>query len=469
MNRTFTDFKRDFYSRFNDAAIFDSGDINLLKVILDGLKVDYASRGGFRCFVFYPLWTYQFVLFLKRILARLKGKSSEGLLSALKKHAEREFLVIDSSARVVRDENGKAYSVYFQRIIGALGREKTTYFVESPAIPGLDHDFARQDFEAYFTTRALDKQDKRLREDLLGAFTRLKSLGIFTVNELVNIRMAIELFFNNYRTWKGILSCIRPRKVYFDNHYHREGCLLAMRKARVETIELQHGLIAPEDIFYLFPETVRPVKGRALFADRILVYGEYWKNRLLAGVEYSEEQISIIGYYHFSMPDKRAEAQLAELKNGKKVILVTTQTFMHGYYTQFVAWLAEDNAQKGYDYWIWVKIHPNEKPEHYSTLAALPNVKLVDFQLESLFRFTDIHISVYSTTLYDALRFNMLNFALYVEQYGDYVNSVVGSGIAALLNWKQNPIESAPHSKTIHGSIQEMYYADFDARVLFKN
>jgi hypothetical protein len=56
-------------------------------------------------------------------------------------------------------------------------------------------------------------------------------------------------------------------------HYHNEGKALAFKRKDIKTIELQHGLIAATDVFYVFPPQTKSIINKALFADEIWVYG----------------------------------------------------------------------------------------------------------------------------------------------------------------------------------------------------
>ncbi|MEL6134434.1 MAG: hypothetical protein AAFR59_13815, partial [Bacteroidota bacterium] len=231
----------------------------------------------------------------------------------------------------------------------------------------------------------------------------------------------------------------------------------------IKIIELQHGLISPEDIFYIYPPKVAPVVSQALFADQIWTYGQFWKETLQKGVEYSPSQIKTIGYYHFDTPD--ADSKIIEMganakSGGNPLILFTTQTFLHDPFIAYIQWLHQDMTAKGQQAHIWIKNHPNEKRETYAALEALPNVEIVTGDLKSMFRVCDYHVSIYSTTLYDALREGKQNFALYVESCADYVISVLNSGVAQRVNMNENILElSNTQVKTIR---PENFYATYD-------
>jgi hypothetical protein len=66
-------------------------------------------------------------------------------------------------------------------------------------------------------------------------------------------------------------------------------------------------------------------------------------------------------------------------------------------------------------------------------------VKVINAPISLLFNLIDIHLSIYSTTLFDALRYNKKNYALYIKQYGDYVDSIVKEEIAEKIDIFTNP------------------------------
>jgi len=53
--------------------------------------------------------------------------------------------------------------------------------------------------------------------------------------------------------------------------------------------------------------------------------------------------------------------------------------------------------------------------------------------LPILFSVANIHISIYSTTLYDALRYNLNNYTYKIKECEDYVNEIIKSRIATEL------------------------------------
>src|SRR5688572_12477580 len=66
LDTTYTEFKNSFYDRTGDLSILDGGDFNALKIVLDGLKVQYHKRGIKNHYLFEASWKKQFAVFLKK-------------------------------------------------------------------------------------------------------------------------------------------------------------------------------------------------------------------------------------------------------------------------------------------------------------------------------------------------------------------------------------------------------------------
>ncbi len=432
--KTFSQFKNNFYSRVTDLSIFDCQDFNVLKIVLDGLKVNYAKRGKYRTLMFSNRLIYSGYLKYKR--RSVLGHSTFDRLNTFK---GRDYLVIDPG-RLKKDENDLFVSSYFYNVYNELSS-----FVSLSDVSGHPSvfNFSIQELSDDLQFEPLNSNEKVLRRDLIKTFGRIKKSGIFDEQELLNIRIAIDLFFKKYREWDRILKVLCPRKALFVSHYHKEGALLAMKRNGVGAIELQHGLIAPEDIFYMFPHPVKAIRGKALFAEEIWVYGDFWKQRLLQGAEYTEEQIKVFGYYlheNKNIP-LSIEEKLKKLKGDKKIILITTQDKHPREISEYISFLSKDLLLKKQEYVIWVKPHPAEKKDAFRSVIKGGNVFILEDNLDYLFRYSDMIVSIYSTTLYDACRYNIPAFSLFAESCADYVHSIVDSGVAKILYSDQNPVE----------------------------
>jgi hypothetical protein len=455
--QSFTDFKAYFYGKVTDFTLFDCADFNALKLVLDGLRVDYAGRGTVKLPIFGPLWKYDFINALKLLKAKLKGekKYSQAEITQFK---NKKYLVIDDG-RVALDATGMPHSYYFTTLMQSLNRADCLHITERKR-----NDKAVYDLNWEYLTNQLllapsNSDEKKLINDIKITFNRIKKSKLFNEKELINIAFSLQNFFYKYKIWARLLMIVHPQKMFCILHYHTEGRTLAFRRKGIQVIELQHGLIATTDVFYVFPTQTKSVINKALFADQIWVYGNYWKNVLEKGVEYLNK-IKVAGYYLYDNFSgyEHIEKEIDNFAEGKKLIIITTQTTLHKAFIDYTLWLANDIKTRNLPYKILVKTHPLEKQEHYAILHQTEGVKMMNHPLPVLFKKVQLHVTIYSTTLFDGARAGVPGFALYNEQYKDYINEIIQSGVAYPLAQNENPIDLIDKLKMVDASY---YYSEF--------
>ena len=62
------------------------------------------------------------------------------------------------------------------------------------------------------------------------------------------------------------------------------------------------------------------------------------------------------------------------------------------------------------DYCLIIKPHPLENKNDYNKYEKINNILVTDLSSEVLLSRTDIHITMYSTTAFDALRYGIATF-----------------------------------------------------------
>lgn len=459
---TFSAFNDYFFSCFDDPTVFDCQDFNLLKVVQEAVKLEY----DFKSHIHRSVPSIALYHIIKgKVFSELKRKKVR-LQQKLIQSENKPFLFLDLG-RTQIDSVGNITSTYFHNILPLFCRELHTYGQLGNSNSELGFDFEASDIFEIEALLPVSKSDWVLRRALFQTFKNIKKYTRFQSFDLFAIQSGFSKFWQNYRAWNFLITLINPQKCVFICHYHNEALLLALKRNNVESIELQHGLIASENIFYVYPEKVSSVVKRALFADQILVYGEFWRKRLLQGVEYADEQIHIIGDYLFraeAKDDSVAQIVAERIERGQKVILCTTQTSLHSYFLEYIPWLAKDLLSRGNPAFIFIKPHPAEPEGLYADLEQWPNVAVVQGNLDTWLQKADIHISIFSATLFEATRYGVPNFSLEAEARQDYVDSVVASGVSKLLRKGQNPLDLLEPTQT--DSLAAELFSEFSPEVL---
>lgn len=427
-------------------------DISFLKIFQHGLSFNLTKQKHkvIKTYLSLPLPIQLFIYFLKS----LKHKKSE-------KPAFREFVILDPG-RMMKGLDGKWHSIYFDKIARHIGEDRLTIITTKPGaeVPR-DHDIS----EFYLPLPYPDDHEKKILREILRAYSNAKTCKQFTDEELIQIKSALHIFFEEFRFYYNIFKNQPVKKLLFVCHYHNEGLIAAIKTLNIECIEVQHGLIATNDLYYVYHEQFAAVIGKSLFPDKILVYGPYWKHILEMGCEYHSFQIHIAGDYLYRLPDYKKK----DLKK-ENIVLICAQKNLHRDYVMYAKKLSLH--LKNHPEWRGiVKLHPLEKnKEAYEELLQY-NLEIVDVEipLDELMSKSKIQISIYSTTFYDAFGFDVVNFSL--QDYGamsDYASDMIREGVAEPLLADEDPILRYQRLKeTAHKEFsREEVYSEFDEKTV---
>ena len=259
-----------------------------------------------------------------------------------------------------------------------------------------------------------------LRKELKEVFKNIKDYSHFNILDLENIKCAFQKFYNEAIFWLNILDTLKPKEIFFMCHYHKEGLIYSAKKLGIKIIEYQHGLIAKSDVFYNFPTEINQTKNDCLFPDEMRVHGIYWKNLLSNCNFLSEKTIKLYNYSHFLRKDfNELESQeISSFTKNRKIILITTQTYLSLSfikYTDILLSILED------EYCVIIKPHPNEDISLYDKYSNTENVLVSSISSDLLLSIANFHITIYSSTAFDALRYKLATYYIYVEQCSDYI------------------------------------------------
>lgn len=185
--------------------------------------------------------------------------------------------------------------------------------------------------------------------------------------------------------------------------------IIPVLPGKFESIELQHGIITGDHPGYLYPQGANHLC-KSFFDRTLLVYGETTKQFLAKKSVFKEEQMEVIGNPRILMY-KRNFGIKSENRN---LILFTSQPFEQdgtavNYYRTIIPILKEiENNIPEDSFSLGVKLHPRENNGIMKLYKeSLPKCEVFDntSQLFDLLCKTYLHITVSSTTLYEAALF----------------------------------------------------------------
>lgn len=425
-----------------------AGKHSYLKIFQHALS--YALNGWTRLLLpnkwHWPYWS----LLAYHIVKGLRGNKKPVI--------QKTILIIDQG-RVYTTAKGQKQSQYFHLIQQILGTDITVSLNLNPE-HGLLCDYNKNDL---LPLRGLpDINERNMLREVKEMADKVRHGTHFTTSEKDYILSALHVFFEGFLFHYRLMKNTPIKRVYFIAHYHNEGLIAACEKLNILSVEIQHGLIAENDLYYVYPKEFKEAINDAFFPSRFLLYGPYWKEVLKQGSEYNEERVAIAGNY-------LAAGQSPTIRTGEKenIILIGAQKNMEGDYIPYLRHLKSTFSHS--DWRIIVKLHPLEKEiTAYQALeGGAMSIAPADVRLDDLLSRSKIQISIYSTTLYDALGYGVVNFSL--QKYGyaqDYAADIVKHRVAYPILFNDDPV--ALYSRCSSDGLRQRdeIYATFNPLVL---
>ncbi len=429
-----------FLQSFDDPAIFDCGSFNLLKVAQDALirEVGTKKKGFLHTLFTQPKWFLKIYFPIKSLL------KPPTRLEIPQRLRELNLLAI-IPARFVTDGSGKTENQYLGNLLNHIPREELLLmYLEPTTNTPLAPDSTKSELMQAFDSEAPSGSEWQLIADLKQCLNRIKKEGRFSESELKNIAVGLDEFWRQYRVFNQYFKKLNLKKALLIPGYYTEYVIAALKSNRVEVIEIQHGVITPASHFYIYPDKIKPVSKRALFAERIWVLGQYWKDQLLRGAEFESGQIDILGDYfvrHATPPNHPERLQIFA-DQFPELVLVGTQTKRHDAFKSLVKSLSERYRETQSQTGIVLKPHPAEDPALYKELENLANVFITAASLDYMYPICNVYISMYSNTLFEAARHDHLEiFVLRTNETAELADGIAGSGVAQILNSGDDPLE----------------------------
>ena len=406
-----------------------------------------------------------------------------------------DVLIFDHPRKVIfEDEYQDIYSYFLKDTLNQYGKSFET--IESPYL------------NQHFRNKNNIKENHVRFNDriLLGSFihkTRNRGKLPFTEeeNQLINavkeeletaFKIEIDLFrimedhilnFQyDYKKYIELLQKKNPKLVFLVVAYENKALVAACKKMNIEIIELQHGTISPYHLGYSYPENTmkfnNEIKEIEYFPDKILSFGDYWKNACSFPID--SENIISMGFPYFE-ENSKTYMKIAEKKDneqiGQQQILFISQGVI-GKYLSKLAYETASNINESQNYNFIYKLHPGEYGtwrENYDYLTKavdeFDNFTVIDKSeppLYELFAESHCQIGAFSTAIYEGLAFNCKTFIIDVPGV-EYLDDLIDKDIVKKV---KNSEELINYINNENISIQEYdkdyFFKNFD-ETIFKN
>lgn len=422
---SFSEQRRLLDEQLSDPKLFDGAIFNYYKVAQHGFTYANNQDSSKLLETHFDLTAWKFRLF----------KKAKHLKSGRIKIPALNRIVAIDGGRTSVGKDGETRLTYFHHLLNCVESDgySVINFSKNQDVPA---DFSLIDVWPMIAAPPCSPSVVDLFKDLKSVLQRMESAARFSKEQISYVASAFHNFLEEYSWALHMLARGSAETVLFYPHYHREGLIAACKTLGLNCFEIQHGLIAENDLYYCFPEAIQTYSRKALFPDKLLVFGEYWKQVVLRGHEHSADSVQVIGDYQF----QEQTQQVAK----ENIVFIGAQKNMAASYVQYTTDLLE-RIQSNYPDWkVVLKMHPLEKEVSLYQQINHPQFELVgnNANLADLLAKSKIQISIYSTTFFDALPFNVLNFSLQdFTEFADYARDMIAEKVALPLKTDEDPIQ----------------------------
>jgi hypothetical protein len=434
-----------------NTGLYAAGEWSFLKILEHAIT--YAKLKNDNKLIAHRL---RWPIFLQGLIAAIKA------LRSATKHIKPQLkqIVVLDPVRLIRSDESTYHSIYMDRWLHLIPREMRTV-VQKKKETRVIADYCMEDFAKEHGF--LDAEERGMLKYIQQVLKNCENSGSFSSYELKHIGSALFIFWEDFRFYYRWLKDSEVRQLLFICHYHNEGLIAACKVNGIQTIELQHGLISRNDLYYVYDKQFEQVCSRAMFPDKLVVYGAYWRNIVLEGVEFKVNQVVVVGDYLY-----RKQARMPLTRDKENLLLICSQKLMHKEYLAYCKSL-HHVLSKHPEWRVVVKMHPLEPRKDLYEVVKDYGYELVDMEqtLDELLCKAKIQVSIYSTTFYDAIGFDVVNFS--IQNFGsssDYAAEIVKEAVAFPLEFNEDPIKKYLNEDWSKKTIRrEEVYATFDSTI----
>lgn len=320
-------------------------------------------------------------------------KRSDVLIFESSRYVKVDGKFVDPYTHFFADELRQKYS---------LTRYQSNYVTDHLSEKG--REVKHLDFIEYNCLKKAKKKSFNLNEN---DKIKIKLIeGYFESEYKINLNLSslisywVSYYLCELGYFRKLLDIKKPTSIFLVDYNSKMSIITAAKERKIETTELQHGVMVGEDIIYHYPSVKEGT--HRYFPDKFIVWNEIWKNSCKLPI--SLENVSIRKNDLIEIKKKK----YSEIKKNKKQILIASQYDL----TNEIASEVLANIDNLKDFQIVYKLHPVEyasldSNENLKKLRKIKNINFPDSKadLHKLLAESEYFIGVYTFVIFEALEF----------------------------------------------------------------
>lgn len=235
----------------------------------------------------------------------------------------------------------------------------------------------------------------------------------------------LSKYFWSRKFYYDFLKKNNPQLVFLISSYHYQKMALAdaCKMLNIPSIELQHGHISQNHAGYIYKQ----VPSRCLFPDYFFSFGDYFTDLINVNSRmFSPDRVKSVGFYHLEETKTspvHLDSDFLRLSEEFKLILISSDWTINYILKEFVIKVTDLLPP---EYKIIYKTHPAEKDtsNFYSVFRDNKKIYFIDnptVNILELMKISQIHSTVFSTSLFEASFFGLPNIFIRIEGFTNHI------------------------------------------------
>lgn len=224
----------------------------------------------------------------------------------------------------------------------------------------------------------------------------------------INVKRELKLKLGTIYFYKWLFSLIKPKAIFVLSSYSKVPIVIAAHLLRIKVVEPQHGYIGKNHQFYYKYANY----SKLYFPDYLLSFGDHEKRMSYDNFVFNEEDILPIGSYYLENIKNNFESQeLSNLrKSFNKVFCVTLQSIHED---ELLKWVKRE--AKLHSDWVFI-LRSKYSVNGYDKYLSIDNIVMLNqYNIYHILKYSDINITIFSTTAIEADFFNVKTFFFNIE------------------------------------------------------
>jgi len=233
-------------------------------------------------------------------------------------------------------------------------------------------------------------------------------------NEISSNVMKYKLknFFNEKCVATKIVKTINPKLIIITSSDGFYGLMAAAKENNIPVIEFQHGVMDNYHPLYDWPEYLKNRKNELLVPDKIFLFGQYWKENMLSTNFWKDNELLCIGNARISEISNKYYKNINNIKKNYKTakFVYTPTSFVRDESILFLNNALQIATENNIFLEIFIKVHPSEDSDYsfyFELEKQYPDKCKVFYHsqksLYDCFVESDVHLSVYSASIFESL------------------------------------------------------------------